>query len=108
MQSADLRKVGDQRFGHAVREILLIGIAGEILQRQNCQGADLRRNRMIQWHPAISLGYHVEQSQQQNGGACSDRVNFLNRRGLTAAAAGEDAALCMDNRLRSARISLAH
>ena len=35
LKSTDLGKLGDQRFGHAIREILLLWVTGEVFQGQN-------------------------------------------------------------------------
>ena len=42
-QFLDLRKLSDQRVGHSVGEIILFGIASEILQRQHRQRLNGRR-----------------------------------------------------------------
>ncbi len=41
LQRPDLGQVGDQRLGHPVGEVLLLRVAGEVLQRQYCQRLDM-------------------------------------------------------------------
>src|SRR5438552_4206336 len=40
LERRDLRKIGNQRVGHAVREVLLSWVAGKVCQRKNRQGLD--------------------------------------------------------------------
>ena len=45
---ADLREIGGDRLGHVVGELLLFGIAGECLERQDGERLDLCCRRMTQ------------------------------------------------------------
>ncbi|TMQ70208.1 MAG: hypothetical protein E6K80_09225 [Candidatus Eisenbacteria bacterium] len=44
-QRPDLGQVGDQRLGHAVGEVLLLGVAREVLEREHGDRLDTRRRR---------------------------------------------------------------
>ena len=41
LQGADLAQFGDQRLRHAIREVVLLGVAGEVLQWQYGDGSDV-------------------------------------------------------------------
>ena len=66
-QGAHLPKVGDQFIGHPVSEVLLVIIAGKILERQDCQRADRRRRDRSRWRRNLPAGQPLPKCRSQEG-----------------------------------------
>jgi hypothetical protein len=62
-QGSDLRQVGDHGIGHAVHEIVLLGLSGEILERKHGYGSD--RDGRRRTTPPISCPGQREHRQQR-------------------------------------------